>query len=112
LRWKAYNVEDCEVAVVCFGCTSRTVYEAVEEAEKKGVNVGYLRLKTLWPFPAETVRRLAEHVEKIIVPEMNLKQIFYEVERAACGKAEVVSVNKIGGGEMIFPEELLEEVVP
>ena len=109
---EAYNLEDCEVAVVCFGCTSRTVYEAVEEAEKKGVNVGYLRLKTLWPFPAETVRRLAEHVEKIIVPEMNLKQIFYEVERAACGKAEVVSVNKIGGGEMIFPEELVEEVVP
>lgn len=109
---EAHNIENCDIAVVCFGCTSRTVYEAVEEAEKKGVNVGYLRLKTLWPFPAERIRMLAENVEKIVVPEMNLKQVFYEVERVACGKAEIVAVNKIGGGEMITPEELLEEILP
>jgi len=45
------------------------------------------------------------------VPEMNLGQIFYEVERTVRGAVPVVPVNKIGGGEMITPEELLRHVV-
>jgi 2-oxoglutarate ferredoxin oxidoreductase subunit alpha len=108
---EAWNTDDCSTAIICFGCTSRAVYEAVEEARRKGVNVGYVRLKTLWPFPAETIRRLAQRVEKIVVPEMNLRQLFYEVERAAYGMAEVTAVNKIGGGQIITPEEILEEIL-
>jgi len=111
IELESYNTDDCSVLVVCFGCTSRAVYEAVEEAEQKSVKVGYVRLKTLWPFPTETIRKLAEKTEKIIVPEMNLKQIFYEVERAASGKAEVTAINKIGGGQMITPEEILKEML-
>jgi 2-oxoglutarate ferredoxin oxidoreductase subunit alpha len=70
-----------------------------------------LRLKTIWPFPEKPVARLAEKAEKIIVPEMNLGQIFYEVQRVSCGKAEVVPLNKIGGGELITPEELIEKIL-
>jgi hypothetical protein len=42
---------------------------------------------------------------------MNLRQLFYEVERAAYGMAEVTAVNKIGGGQIITPEEILEEIL-
>jgi hypothetical protein len=44
------------------------------------------------------------------VPEMNLRQIFYEVQRVVGDTVSVVSVNKIGGGEMITPEELLAKI--
>jgi 2-oxoglutarate ferredoxin oxidoreductase subunit alpha len=107
---ETYNIEDCRIGIVSFGCTSRAVYEAAERAEAKGIKTGYIRLKTLWPFPEKAVKKLAETADKIIVSEMNLRQISYEVERTAKGMAKVVSLNKIGGGELITPEELLSKV--
>jgi 2-oxoglutarate ferredoxin oxidoreductase subunit alpha len=108
---ESYKVDDCQIGIVSFGCTSRVVYEAVERAEAKGVKAGYIRLKTIWPFPEKIVKELAETAYKIIVPEMNLRQIFYEVERAAEGMAKVIPLNKIGGGELITPEELLAKIM-
>ncbi len=105
-----HNVENCDVGVVSYGCTSRAVYEAVEQAEAKGIKVGHVRLKTIWPFPDKQVKRLSESAKRIIVPEMNLGQICREVQRVACG-ANVIPFNKIGGGELITPEEVLEEIV-
>jgi len=104
-----HNIENCDVGIVSFGCTSRSVYEATERAEAAGVGVGYVRLKTIWPFPEEPVARLAESASRIIVPEMNLGQISGEVERIAGRK--VVKLNKVGGGELITPEEILEVVM-
>jgi 2-oxoglutarate ferredoxin oxidoreductase subunit alpha len=104
------NVEGCDVGIVAYGVTSRAIYEAVEEAERRGVKVGYVRLKTLWPFPEKPVQKLAETAEKIIVPEMNLGQIANEVKRVACF-TEVVPLNKIGGGELITPEEVLAKIL-
>jgi 2-oxoglutarate ferredoxin oxidoreductase subunit alpha len=107
---ETYNTDDCQIGIVSFGCTSRAIYEAVEIAEAKRIKTGYIRLKTIWPFPEKAVRQLAETAETIIVPEMNLRQIFYEVQRVANGLAEVISLNKIGGGELITPEELFEKI--
>ncbi|MBX5327115.1 MAG: 2-oxoacid:acceptor oxidoreductase subunit alpha [Candidatus Bathyarchaeia archaeon] len=104
---EAYNTENCKIGVVSFGCTSRAVYEAVERANEKGVKTGFIRLKTLWPFPEKQVKVLAQTAKTILVPEMNLRQIFFEVTRVAEGAAKVVPLNKIGGGEMITPEEIL-----
>ena len=107
---ETYNTDNCQIGIVSFGCTSRAIYEAVEIAEAGGVKTGYIRLKTIWPFPEKAVRQLAETAEKIIVPEMNLRQIFYEVQRVANGLAEVIPLNKIGSGELIAPEELFGKI--
>ncbi|MGB9713423.1 MAG: 2-oxoacid:acceptor oxidoreductase subunit alpha [Candidatus Bathyarchaeales archaeon] len=106
---ETYNIENCQVGIVSYGCTSRAVYEVIGEAGKKGISVGHVRLKTIWPFPEKPVKKLAETAEKIFVPEMNLGQLFYEVERTACS-VEVVPLNKIGGGELITPEEILSQI--
>jgi len=105
-----YKVDDCDVGIVSFGCTSRAVYEAVETAEAKGLRVGFVRLKTVWPFPEKAVKRLAESAKKIIVPEMNLGQMVREVQRVAC-KSKVVPLNKIGGGQLITPEEIYAKIL-
>lgn len=104
-----YNAEDCDVGIVSFGCASRSVYEAVKSAEGAGAKVGYVRLKTLWPFPEDAVAKLAESARKIIVPEMNLGQVSGEVQRVVGRK--VVKLNKIGGGELITPEDVLEKII-
>jgi len=109
--YESYNVDDCDVGVVSFGCTSRAVYETVELAKEKGITVGSVRLRTIWPFPEEAVRNVAKKAKAIVVPELNMQEVFYEVERVVHGAVPVFPVNKVGGGEMITPEELLEEIV-
>jgi len=106
-----YNIEDCDIGIVSYGCTSRAVYETVDLAKKRGIKVGFIRLKTVWPFPDKIVQVMTKNAKAIIVPEMNLQQIFYEVKRAVGDAAPVFPLNKIGGGEMITPEELFAEVV-
>jgi 2-oxoglutarate ferredoxin oxidoreductase subunit alpha len=106
-----YNVKKCEAAVISYGCTFRAVYETVNLAKKKGINLGFLRLKTIWPFPDDVIQAIAKNARILFVPEMNLGQIFYEVERAVHGAIPVIPVNKIGGGEMITPEELFAKIL-
>jgi 2-oxoglutarate ferredoxin oxidoreductase subunit alpha len=108
---ETHNIDDCQIGIVSYGCTSRAIYEAVENAETIGVTVGYARLKTIWPFPEKIVRKLAKTAEKIIVPEMNLRQLYYEVQRVSGGSSEIIPLNKIGGGELITPEELTAKIM-
>jgi 2-oxoglutarate ferredoxin oxidoreductase subunit alpha len=108
--YESYRADKCKVGIISYGCTSRTVYETVELAKEKGIDAGFIRLRTVWPFPEEVVKRMAKSAKVIFVPEMNLRQIFYEVQRVVGDTGSVVSVNKIGGGEMITPEELLAKI--
>ena len=110
MDFEVYNLNDCKVGVVSFGITSRGVYEAVDMATRKGIKVGSLRLRTIWPFPERAIKGMAQKAETIIVAEMNLQQLFFEVQRAVDGRASVVPLNKIGGGELLTPEEILVEI--
>ena len=78
-------MEDAEYAVVSYGGTARTAYEAVRAARADGIKVGFLRLKTIWPFADAAVGRLAARVRSILVAELNYGQLVGEVTRAAHG---------------------------
>jgi 2-oxoglutarate ferredoxin oxidoreductase subunit alpha len=95
--YKEENVEGADVVVVTYGITSRTVIPAIEQARAKGLKVGHLRLIVAWPFPEKRIRELAGRVKSIVVPELNMGQMVYEVERCAAGKCNVVSVPHAGG---------------
>ena len=92
--------------IVSFGCTSRSV-EEVMAYNSRSTEVRSLRLRTLWPFPYAEVRSFAQTVERLLVPELNLGQLIGEVSRAVGDLVEVVPLNKIGGGLMIEPEEIV-----
>jgi 2-oxoglutarate ferredoxin oxidoreductase subunit alpha len=109
-EFEGHNVEDCQIGIVSYGSTSRAVYDAVQLAEDQGITLGHVRLKTIWPFPSTIVQTMARNTTCIFVPEMNLRQIFYETERVVHGEVPIFPVNKIGGGEMITPEELLAQI--
>ena len=78
-------MEDAAYAVVSYGGTARTAYEAVRAARANGIKVGFLRLKTIWPFADAAVGRLADRVRSILVAELNYGQLVGEVTRAAHG---------------------------
>jgi len=101
------NLDDADIVFVTYGASARPAESAMELGRKKGIKVGLLRLKIVWPFPVKEIQKLAGKVDKIIVPEMNLGQIVHPISEYACGQCEVVSAPKIGG-EMHLPHELLK----
>lgn len=106
---KDYNLDDAEIGVFAYGSTARSALRAVKEAREAGIKAGLFHAITLWPFPDEDVRRMAEKCRVIVVPEMNLGQMVYEVERAAHGMAEVVSL-PYATGELLSPGRILDEI--
>jgi len=98
-------LEDADIAFVTYGASARPAESAVEMGRKNGIKVGMLRLKIVWPFPEKEILQLAKQVDKIIVPEMNLGQIYHPITEFSYGHCDVVSAPKIGG-EMHYPNEL------
>ncbi len=98
-------LEDAEYAVVAYGGTARTAYEAVKNARAKGKKVGLLRLVTIWPFADKAIRALAARVKGILVAELNYGQVVYEVSRAAAGQCPVELCAKYNM-QIFEPEEI------
>jgi 2-oxoglutarate/2-oxoacid ferredoxin oxidoreductase subunit alpha len=103
------NIKDADVVVMSYGITSRVAEKAILDARKQGLKVGKARLKTVWPFAEEYVFELSKKVKAIVVPELNAGQIVREVERAAKGNCEVISVPHFGGA-VHKPEVILEAI--
>jgi 2-oxoglutarate ferredoxin oxidoreductase subunit alpha len=109
IRFEEHQLDDAEVAIVSYGIAARTALWPIEMAREEGIRVGLLRLITVWPFPEAKIRELARHVRAIVVPEINMGQIAYEVERCAAGKVEVISVPHPGGG-IHKPQDVLQAI--
>lgn len=110
LQWyDAYEDEGAEVMVIAYGSVARSALQAVREARAKGLAVGLLKLKMLWPFMRRTVISYLESSRKVIVPEMNMGQMSREVKRVNQGACEVVTLNKVDG-RMLTPPEILASI--
>jgi 2-oxoglutarate ferredoxin oxidoreductase subunit alpha len=95
-------------AILSYGASARTARHAMKQLRARGEKVSLFTAQTIWPFPVAAVEELAESVERIIVPEMNLGQLALEVERVA-GRKKVVRVNR-ANGEMVTPDMILSAV--
>lgn len=115
LQWfDSYYAEDVVVLVITYGSVARSALWAVRKGREKGLKVGLLKLKVLWPFMRRTVVNFLETSAKVLVPEMNMGQLSREVKRVNQGKCEVITLNKVDG-TIITPGEILqklEEVYP
>jgi len=103
------KLRNAEVVVVSYGISARTSLWPIEQAREEGIKVGYLRLITVWPFPEDTISKLAAKVNAFVVPEINMGQITREVERCAAGKAQVFGVHK-PGGDILDPGDVLDTI--
>ncbi|HSQ89162.1 2-oxoacid:acceptor oxidoreductase subunit alpha [Romboutsia sp.] len=113
LIYENYFTEDCEMLIITFGCMVRCSKDAVDSMREKGIKIGLLAIKTVWPFPTDIVREFSEKVDYIFVPEMNMGQMILEIERVVKDNCPVVGINKFNG-EIITPEEItanIEEVI-
>lgn len=106
IQLEEHHLEDAEIIVVSYGISARTSLWPIEQAQKEGIRIGYLRLITVWPFPEERIRTLAKNIRAFVVPEINDGQILREVERCAAGQAQVIGVNRLGG-DILEPQQVL-----
>ena len=108
-RVEEYEMKDAEVAIFAYGSVARSAKAVVKWARAKGVPVGLVRPITLWPFPTLAVDRMAAQVRTVIVPEMNIKQMSWEVQAAVSGRCKVVDFGRVDG-KLITPAQI-EELV-
>jgi 2-oxoglutarate ferredoxin oxidoreductase subunit alpha len=107
--YEEYLTEDAEVIVWAYGSTSRSARYAVNELRKEGIKAGLFRPITLWPFPEKRTAELAAKAKAIVVAEMNLGQMIYEVERVAKGKCVVVGEFRVDG-DPLNPGQIMTKV--
>ncbi len=80
--WVESYLEDATTAVLSYGINARGALEAVAQCRNRGLPVGMVRMRSLWPFPEELMERLHSlGIKKVIVTEMNQGRILREVER-------------------------------
>ena len=101
--------EDAETVLVSYGAPVRSVSEAVEKARAEGKKVGYIKIDTPWPFPEEQVKELTKTASNVLVVELNLGQMFYEVDRVLRRDSHVYLMGQIGG-TMPTPDEILSKI--
>ena len=109
IAYTEVDTEGADVIVVSYGISARTSWKAIRTAQRKGFKVGQLKLDTIWPFPEERIRNLAGMVKGFVVPELNMGQIVYEVERCAAGRCKTRLVPH-PGGEIHDPAQILQAI--
>jgi 2-oxoglutarate ferredoxin oxidoreductase subunit alpha len=105
----ALHMESASTAVLSFGASARPAYQAVQNARANGHNVGFIRLKTLWPLPEAHLSELMKDVQRIFVVEMNMGMMVNEIARIA-KHAKVLSIPKVAG-EVPQSSEILERIM-
>ncbi|MDR2825489.1 MAG: 2-oxoacid:acceptor oxidoreductase subunit alpha [Deltaproteobacteria bacterium] len=96
-RYKEYFLEDAENIIISYGSSARSAMHLVAGRRAKGDRVGLLELQTLWPFPAQIVRRKTAHAKNIFMVEMNMGQLLQQVKLAVNNPERVFLVNRLDG---------------
>ncbi|MBO4220606.1 MAG: 3-methyl-2-oxobutanoate dehydrogenase subunit VorB [Clostridia bacterium] len=110
VKYEEYMTEDAEIIVAAYGITSRICKSAVSAARSKGVKVGLFRPITLWPYPAEALRALAERASCFLVSELNMGQMVDDVKLSIECIKPVYFYGRTGG-VLPTPDEIEEEIL-
>jgi len=111
VQYEISGAEGCDILVLTYGGTARTVRAAVKLAAQTGRKVGVFRPITIWPFPEKALREcvLKNKIKNVLVAELNYGQISIEAERILKGDARVSHIGKIDG-DILYPKEVLDKI--
>mgnify|MGYP004442670651 FL=1 len=105
----AEDTENADIVVISYGAPVRSMITAVKNAQAEGKKVGYIKINTPWPFPDEQIYELTKSASDVIVIEMNLGQLYYEIDRVVKCHANTHLIDKIGG-LLPTPNEILAKI--
>jgi len=110
VRYEEDRVEGADVVLMSYGITYRVALRAMEMARARGVKVGSLRLIVCWPFPEKRVQEIAAKAKAMVMVEMNMGQMYLEMDRAAKNRCKTVLVPH-AGGTVHDPEVILAAIM-
>lgn len=109
VRFQEKYLQDAEIAVIAFGTAGRIAQSSVKAAREEGIRVGLFRPISLYPFPYQAIREMAERVRRILVVEMNAGQMIDDVRLAVEGKVPIEFYGRLGG-VVPLPDEVLDQI--
>jgi 2-oxoglutarate ferredoxin oxidoreductase subunit alpha len=62
-----------DVGVIAWGSTFGSALEAVQKARAEGLAVGALKIVSIYPYHAETIREFMDRCEELLIPELNFE---------------------------------------
>lgn len=104
-----YRTEDADIVVTAYGATARVAKSAVNMARELGIKAGLVRPITLWPYPAEHIKKAAANASDVLCVEMSMGQMVDDVRLTLNGTKPVHFFGRTGG-VIPKPTEVLEEI--
>jgi 2-oxoglutarate ferredoxin oxidoreductase subunit alpha len=109
LRWETYKVEDADTVIVAYGTASRIAKGAVNRLRKEGLKVGLFRPISLFPYPKQALRQLAEKLERVCVFELSAGQMVEDAILSVGGRAEIWFYG-LPGGPIPTPADIADYI--
>ncbi len=109
IRYEAVDAEDADLVIAAYGTIARIAKSVVRMARAEGIKIGLFRPITLWPFPYEPLRALADRVETVLTVEMSAGQMWEDVRLAVAERAATPFYGETGG-VVPTPRSILNEV--
>lgn len=97
VRYKEHHMDDASRILISYGSAARSALHVVKNRRARGERLGLLELQTLWPFPANLIRRKCENARFVLVVEMNMGQILQPVKMAVSQPEKVFLANRVDG---------------
>jgi 2-oxoisovalerate ferredoxin oxidoreductase alpha subunit len=94
-----FMTDDAEIVLVAYGISSRVARGAVEMLRKEGIKAGLVRPRRVYPFPTDSLSRLAAkpEVKAFVAVEMSAGQMIEDVRLATECRKPVYLCNRMGG---------------
>jgi len=105
-----FMVEDAKVVIVAYGSTARSARRAVMMAREEGIKAGLFRLRTIWPFPYDHLRAVAESANHLLLTEMNMSQLDSEIRSATHGLETKLYGLHQSNGMLITPKQIYDSI--
>ena len=111
-RWEERDCDDAEVVLVAYGTPARISLSAMELMREHGIKAGLFRPKTVWPYPYDALRKIADQdsVKKFLVVEMSEGQMIQDVQLAVQDRKPIEFLGH-AGGVMPTVEEIAEKAM-
>ncbi len=101
--------EDADLVFIAYGISARICLSTMHALREKGVKVGLMRPKTLFPFPKERIQTLAAQGKILAVVELSSGMMADDVELQVRGRTTVLRYLTMGG-ETPTVKELIANV--
>ncbi len=110
MQWEATNTEDADLVIAAYGIVARVAKTALQMARDRGLKVGLIRPKTVFPFPNPPFESAASRNIPLLVVELSAGQMVEDVRLAVNGRVPVHFQNRMGG-MVPGPQEILDRIL-